>query len=209
MSVREMGGGDLFDSCDGEGMFYDFSLAQQLHFLQDVACGLQQMHEVNIPHGDIKPENILFATDYSSAYVTDFGGCVPIENGDERPSALTYDYTTVNDLYLEGEDYFKADVFAFGKTAIQALVGNGVEGIASFQDIMNRGSGRGFHYNEMNFVDGVDHSELYSMLEMAGVSDSLSKMLVSAVSMDPASRPTLNDVINTLSQEELKLSEKL
>lgn len=59
----------------------ELSISQKLTIFQDVSLGLAILHKLNILHGDIKPENILY--DWKSARICDFGLCKKIiEKGD-------------------------------------------------------------------------------------------------------------------------------
>jgi serine/threonine protein kinase len=65
-------GGELYDAVVRRGHFTERKAAR---IIRDVISALQALHEYNVLHLDIKPENILFESDEPNARVkiTDFG----------------------------------------------------------------------------------------------------------------------------------------
>jgi len=55
-----MSGGELFERITGEG--YEMSEAEVINYMRQICEGIKHMHEKNILHLDIKPENIMCQT---------------------------------------------------------------------------------------------------------------------------------------------------
>jgi len=67
-----LSGGELFDQIADEN--YKMSEAEVIHYMKQICDGLRHMHEQNIVHLDIKPENILCETKKSRGVkLIDFG----------------------------------------------------------------------------------------------------------------------------------------
>jgi len=65
-------GGELFDRIIGKGKFSEDDAAR---VVQQIACGLSVLHECQILHRDMKPENLLYDTheDDATLRIMDFG----------------------------------------------------------------------------------------------------------------------------------------
>lgn len=95
-----------------------------IKFLHDVSAGLESLHDHNIIHQDIKPDNILL-DDNCNFLVTDFGISVNADNG-------IYDSNGMSGgtrAYM-GPERFKgitnnaSDMWSLGATAVELLIGN-------------------------------------------------------------------------------------
>lgn len=93
---------------------------------QDLVAGLNYMHQKNILHKDIKPENILLTSD-NQAKLADFGGSID-ETNEETSITGSVDYFSpqVADVYASGEDYFKFtkadDIYSLGITLLELMI---------------------------------------------------------------------------------------
>lgn len=96
-----------------------------IRFLHDVAAGLEYLHDHNIIHQDIKPDNILL-DDNCNFLVTDFGISVDSNSnglGDSNGmSGGTRAY--MGPERFEGITNSASDIWALGATAIELLTGN-------------------------------------------------------------------------------------
>lgn len=94
-----------------------------IKFLHDVAAGLEYLHDHNIIHLDIKPDNILL-DDNCNFLVTDFGISVS-ENGDisdsNGMSGGTRAYMAPE--RFEGKTANASDIWSLGATAVELLTG--------------------------------------------------------------------------------------
>jgi serine/threonine protein kinase len=124
-------------------------IIKRLKILRDVAFGVELMHEANMIHGDLKPENMLVdLTPEETARPHDFGGVCIIKDTDSLEEALNkIDHIAFTDLYTcyadvqhlakfkTGFNFFiqtkedlvtygrAKDVYDLGLCTVQALVG--------------------------------------------------------------------------------------
>lgn len=95
-----------------------------IKFLHDVAAGLEYLHDNNIIHQDIKPDNILL-DDNCNFMVTDFGISVSIGNGiydSEGMSGGTRAY--MGPERFQGVTNNASDMWSLGATAVELLTDN-------------------------------------------------------------------------------------
>lgn len=92
-----------------------------LHFLHDVASGLEFLHDRNIVHQDIKPDNIL-VDDNVDFLITDFGISTDLENEKDGPLGGTRAYMAPE--RFEGVLSSETDIWSLGATAIEMVTGN-------------------------------------------------------------------------------------
>lgn len=92
-------------------------------FLHDVAAGLEYLHDHNIIHQDIKPDNILL-DDNCNFLVTDFGISVASteDNAGAAASGGTRAYMAPE--RFKGITGKASDVWSMGATAVELLTGN-------------------------------------------------------------------------------------
>ena len=109
------------------------TVPQTVSIMKDVARALAYAHERGVVHRDIKPHNILLAG--GAATVTDFGVAKALSSaqrsGEGRSTTLTDAGTSLGTpLYMAPEQAaadpdvdHRADIYAFGVTAYEMLVG--------------------------------------------------------------------------------------
>jgi serine/threonine-protein kinase len=109
------------------------TVPQTVSIMKDVARALAYAHERGVVHRDIKPHNILLAS--GAATVTDFGVAKALSSaqrsGEGRSATLTDAGTSLGTpLYMAPEQAaadpdvdHRADIYAFGVTAYEMLVG--------------------------------------------------------------------------------------
>ncbi len=110
------------------------ALPNKISLMQQIACGLEFLHEANIVHRDIKPANILLAKDESfvggaAVKITDFGLCKFLDPHDMSTGMSTNvgtQYFKAPEFWDRGSDgkvrYNKGvDVFAAGLTYLSMI----------------------------------------------------------------------------------------
>ena len=94
-----------------------------IKFLHDVAAGLEYLHDRNIIHQDIKPDNILI-DDNCNYMVTDFGISVASLGGMNNSRGMsggTQAY--MGPERFEGQTSNASDIWSLGATAVELLTG--------------------------------------------------------------------------------------
>ncbi len=91
-----------------------------LHFIHDVAAGLEYLHDHNIIHQDIKPDNVL-VDDNCNFLLTDFG-ISKKENTREKNVGGTRAYMAP-EVYT-GHTTIESDIWSLGATAVELLTGD-------------------------------------------------------------------------------------
>jgi len=169
-----------------------FSESMIRQIMRDICTGLRHLHNQKIVHLDIKPENILYSktkkykiADLGLSRIAQRSNHEDINEGDCRYLApeLLKDFPD-NQI----PDLTKADIFSFGATIYELMIGNdlpknGVE----WTDL--RG-GNLFKLNQLNY------------------SNSLKSMLRSMMNNDPAKRPSAHELLTNFLQSEIELELK-
>lgn len=95
-----------------------------IKFLHDVSAGLEYLHDHNIIHQDIKPDNILL-DDNCNFMVTDFGISVNSDNGIHTSNGMSGGTRAyMGPERFEGITNNASDMWALGATAVELLTGN-------------------------------------------------------------------------------------
>lgn len=165
--------GDLLSYASQEG-FIDES--QQKEIIKGFLEAVKYLHRNGISHGDIKSENILLDENYSPK-LCDFGFCRfnQIAGDDSKSGTLFY---AAPELFKPGEfDTLKTDIYAIGIT------------IYSLSEL------------EFPFIQGdnnfIIHQIVNGNLVMKnGIEYRLRNLVQKCISMDPQSRPTIDDILN-------------
>lgn len=95
-----------------------------IKFLHDVAAGLECLHDHNIIHQDIKPDNIL-VDDNCNFMVTDFGISVNSDGGIFNSNGMSGGTRAyMGPERFEGITNNSSDMWSLGATAVELLTGN-------------------------------------------------------------------------------------
>ena len=94
-----------------------------IKFLHDVAAGLEYLHDHNIIHQDIKPDNILL-DDNCNFMVTDFGISIAYNNASESSEISGGTRAYMGPERFNGITNTASDIWSLGATAVELLTGN-------------------------------------------------------------------------------------
>jgi serine/threonine protein kinase len=121
LAVDYVAGGSLTDRIAGQG---PLGAAELVRLVSEIAAGMDALHAAGIVHRDIKPQNILFATD-GTAMLTDFGlakGRAYTVLTQAGQVMGTLDYLAPELLQGKPATPF-TDIYALGCVAFEAVVG--------------------------------------------------------------------------------------
>lgn len=94
-----------------------------IKFLHDVAAGLEYLHDHNIIHQDIKPDNILL-DDNCNFMVTDFGISIAYDNASESSEMSGGTRAYMGPERFSGITNTASDIWSLGATAVELLTEN-------------------------------------------------------------------------------------
>uniref|UniRef100_A0A0G4H9D9 non-specific serine/threonine protein kinase n=1 Tax=Chromera velia CCMP2878 TaxID=1169474 RepID=A0A0G4H9D9_9ALVE len=173
--------GTLFDLLHGgPKQRVDLSREVTMRIALQVACALEHIHSVGLVHRDVKSHNVLFGSDMT-AKLADFGLSHPIEG--PVPSmefAGTASYMAPELLFRRPPIKEKTDTFAFGVLLWELVTG----------EIPHDGL-------DVEAIRGKADSG--APLPLSGVlSGDLKRLISKCWSVDPGSRPSMSEVVETL-----------
>jgi hypothetical protein len=137
-------------------------IIKRLKIIRDVASGVYYMHQANMTHGDIKPENMLVNAREGVGQPHDFGGCLIFnDNVDIKKAKEMQSHKIITSTFCHLQDYILArdmaktklttisevtalekagDVYALGISMMTALVGrkNKLFPSKSYKTVNNR-----------------------------------------------------------------------
>jgi predicted Ser/Thr protein kinase len=120
IAMRYVEGDDLGTLIEREG---PLSLGQTLFYIEQVASALDQAHEQDLIHRDVKPANVLIARPSDRVFLTDFGIVKQLSTkGLTKPAFFlgTYEYSAPEQI--EGKDVDRrTDLYALGCILYECL----------------------------------------------------------------------------------------
>ena len=120
IAMRRVQGCDLGKLIEKDG---PLSLGQTLFYVEQVASALDQAHEQDLIHRDVKPANVLIAQPSDRAYLTDFGIVKQMStHGLTKPSFFlgTYEYSAPEQIEGKQVDR-RTDLYALGCIVYECL----------------------------------------------------------------------------------------
>merc|ERR1711962_1447295 len=107
-----LSGGELFERITAEG--YTMSEAEVINYMRQICEGVKHMHERNIIHLDIKPENVMCTTSKStSVKIIDFGLATKLDPNDidtlknVKACDWSFDEEAFRNVSEEGKDFIR------------------------------------------------------------------------------------------------------
>lgn len=123
LAMRLMQHGTLADLLRKQGTL---SLDKTLHFVEQIAQGLEFMHSMEVVHRDLKPSNILLDEE-SNIYLSDFGAVYLLSasaSKSENAMRLSGTPSYIAPELLQGESATPvSDIYSFGVMIYQMLCG--------------------------------------------------------------------------------------
>jgi serine/threonine protein kinase len=159
---------------------FDFEVIAIFH---QILSGVQYLHDKNIIHSDLKPDNILFGLDTKTVKITDFGLAKFFDETSNDESFSPFKGTPVYSApeKVQGNNYDKkSDMYSLGIIFLE-LVQN-FENFESFKECADKLSRR-IYPNELNEL------KINDMKEIADIIWNLTDIV-------PKNRPDASDLIN-------------
>ena len=184
----------VMDNCQGVELieFLNQSKRQDDVFVRyifhQIATALHQLHRAGIAHRDIKPENIILTESFDIKLI-DLGYGISLsgrnQDGFNRTTLGTPMYMSpeiCDKRQYQGSD---ADLFAFGVTLMVARLVAYPFNTATMTD------------EKYKLLQGADSHLFWKTYKktVPGLSDSFMQLITSMLQFNPASRPTMADVL--------------
>ncbi len=122
-------------------------------FIRDVAAGLEYLHEQNIVHRDIKPDNILCDAE-GHFLITDFGVSMRMRSTLRRNSTRKHDSNAAGTIGYMGPELFSSNPDAVKATDVWALGASLYEMITGELPFMGQGGVMLLHGAEIPVIKG-------------------------------------------------------
>ena len=150
------------------------------------------MHNANICHRDLRPENILLDENYNPKITGFYFCCINANNLQEQ--AGTKSYVAPEVLSNQPYDGIRADIFSLGKFLFILVAGIPGFNFASSEDI----------YYKLIIKQHLDHywEMLESMINL-NLSPKFKDLFIRMVNPNPAQRPTIEQILNDAWMQEI------
>lgn len=186
-------------------IFSDHSPAEKLKLLYNISSGVMQLHEKQIVHGDLKPDNIVFEVDFDDTKKRLKPTVIDLDSSFiEREPPVTDEGIVGDQVYMSPESYlYNAKV-----VAEEGLDAEDLEAITCKSDIFSLGVV--FHYflsggkkmlfdSEHNYVSqAVIDGNRAKLLLPSAYSRNVHDLIMSMLSERYSERPDIFQVMNTL-----------
>ncbi|KAL7064324.1 hypothetical protein AAHC03_04779 [Spirometra sp. Aus1] len=180
MVLEFISGGELFDRIADDG--YNMNEAEAIKYIRQVLEGLQHMHENNIVHLDIKPENIMCETSKSTDIkLVDFGLSAKLNPNEEVRVCTATPEFAAPEIADHNPVGFYTDMWSVGVLSYILLSGlSPFSGQDTNETLMNVSRGT-YDFNDEAFNNVSDNAK-----------DFISKLL----QKQPEKRMTVFDALN-------------
>ena len=167
------------------------SITQTAWFLRQISQGIATLHQHGWIHGDIKPSNVMLATD-GHATLIDFGLARRIDSEEwaaDSPFVGTLSYAAPEMISSDMPIGPEVDVYSLGVTTFELLSGNTPFSGRPSQDIATA------HLH--------DHPPAVRRW-VPGLQREISQLLQAMLAKRPVDRPTLTEVISAYTRLEIE-----
>lgn len=178
--------GDLFNYVYelGKGFSEKISAKIFINILKNVKI----LHENNIIHGDIKPENILIGNDYSLKII-DFGFSQKLINNNNNTiynteGSETYSPPEVKKANFAGYDGIKSDIFSLGVLLFVITVGRFPFKTSSFSD------------KKYRLIMSKRYEHYWKNFDKFNLSKEFKDLINHLLCFDPNQRLRIDDILN-------------
>ena len=147
-----------------------------IRYMVDILRGLEYLHELNLYHSDIKPQNILIGT-CGQGVLSDYGISCHSPVGCSAPHRGFYKLHAASEVLQTGQMNVQTDVYQVGMTAFRLL-----NGIGTIEEKFNRFGES--HFNQLVQQGKIVQSGDYQPYIPRNLKSAINK----AIHVDPASR---------------------
>ena len=169
-----------------------FGERQSKLIFKKILEGVIAMHNANICHRDLRPENILLDENYNPKITGFYFCCINANNLQEQ--AGTKSYVAPEVLSNRPYDGIRADIFSLGQFLFILVAGIPGFNFASSEDI----------YYKLIIKQHLDHywEMLESMINL-NLSPKFKDLFIRMVNPNPAQRPTIEQILNDAWMQEI------
>ena len=169
-----------------------FGERQSKLIFKKILEGVIAMHNANICHRDLRPENILLDENYNPKITGFYFCCINANNLQEQ--AGTKSYVAPEVLSNQPYDGIRADIFSLGQFLFILVAGIPGFNFASSEDI----------YYKLIIKKHLDHywEMLESMINL-NLSPKFKDLFIRMVNPNPAQRPTIEQILNDAWMQEI------
>lgn len=147
-----------------------------ISFMVDILRGLEYLHELNLYHSDIKPQNILLGTS-NQGVLTDYGISCHSPVGSSTPHRGFYKLHAAPEVLQAGHMSVQTDIYQVGVTAFRLL-----NGLGKVSDKFNR-------LGETTYFQQVQAGKVIQSKDyLFFIPRNLKSVINKAVHVDPANR---------------------
>jgi serine/threonine protein kinase len=172
--------------------------ADTLYQFSRVADGLSQVHRRNILHRDIKPANLFWDMEAGRVKIGDFGLAKPVQ-GEFIPGGITGTPPYISAESWDGHDSPKRDVYALAVTIYQILTGKLPVTIDEHESIP------GLLFDAWERAHKRPDRR-HIRLECPWLSYDVANVIMRALAVDPARRPDMKEISDSLLKESRRLA---
>ena len=169
-----------------------FGERQSKLIFRKILEGVRAIHNANICHRDLRPENILLDENYNPKITGFYFCCINANNLHETAGRDEYKAPEV--LSNQPYDGIRADIFSLGKFLFILVAGIPGFNFASSEDI----------YYKLIIKQHLDHywEMLESMINL-NLSPKFKDLFIRMVNPNPAQRPTIEQILNDAWMQEI------